>query len=80
MQAWKILISSSNVTPEPRSHDGEEWIYVLSGQMRFVLDDKGLVLGPGDVAAFDTKVPHWFGRTGDAPAEILSISCDQANA
>jgi len=80
MQAWKILISSSNVTPEPWSHDGEEWIYVLSGQMRFVLDDKGLVLGPGDVAAFDTKVPHWFGSTGDAPAEILSIWCDQANA
>jgi hypothetical protein len=25
------------------------------------------------VAAFDTKVPHWFGSTGDEPAEILSI-------
>ena len=25
------------------------------------------------VAAFDTKLPHWFGSTGDEPAEILSI-------
>ncbi len=41
--------------------------------MRFVLEDQDLVLRPGDVAAFDTKVPHWFGSTGDAPAEILSI-------
>ena len=73
MQAWKIVIPTSNATPEPRAHDGHEWIYVLSGHMRFVLGDQDLVLGPGEVAAFDTKVPHWFGSTGDEPAEILSI-------
>jgi len=73
MQAWKIIIPTSNATPEPRAHDGDEWIYVLSGRMRFVLGDQDLTLGPGEVAAFDTRVPHWFGSTGDAPAEILSI-------
>ena len=73
MQAWKIVIPTSKVTPEPRTHDGYEWIYVLSGHMRFVLGDQDWVLGPGEVAAFDTKVPHWFGSTGDEPAEILSI-------
>jgi transcriptional regulator with XRE-family HTH domain len=73
MQAWKIIIPTSKVTPEPRAHDGHEWIYVLSGHMRFVLGDQDTVLGPGDVAAFDTTVPHWFGSTGAEPAEILSI-------
>lgn len=73
MQAWKIVIPTSKVTPEPRAHDGYEWIYVLSGQMRLVLGDKDWVLGPGEVATFDTQVPHWFGSTGDEPAEILSI-------
>ena len=73
MQAWKIIIPTSNVTPEPRTHDGDEWIYVLSGHMRFILGDQDLTLGPGEVAAFDTRVPHWFGSIGDAPAEILSI-------
>ena len=73
MQAWKIIIPTSNVTPEPRTHDGDEWIYVLSGHMRFVLGEQDMVLGPGDVASFDTRVPHWFGSNGDAPAEILSI-------
>jgi transcriptional regulator with XRE-family HTH domain len=73
MQAWKIVIPTSKLTPEPRAHDGYEWIYVLSGHMRFVLGDQDWVLGPGEVASFDTKVPHWFGSTGDAPAEILSI-------
>ena len=73
MQAWKIVIPTSKVTPEPRAHDGYEWIYVLSGHMRFVLGGQDWVLGPGEVASFDTKVPHWFGSTGDEPAEILSI-------
>lgn len=72
-QAWKIVIPTGKVTPEPRSHDGHEWIYVLSGDVRFVLGDEDIVLRTGDVAAFDTGVPHWFGSTGDRPAEILSI-------
>jgi transcriptional regulator with XRE-family HTH domain len=73
MQAWKIILPSSKSTPEPRTHDGYEWIYVLSGRMRFILGDQDWVLGPGQVASFDTTVPHWFGSTGDEPAEILSI-------
>ncbi|MFC7530821.1 helix-turn-helix domain-containing protein [Actinoplanes sp. GCM10030250] len=73
MQAWKIVIPVSKMTPEPRSHDGYEWIYVLSGRMRLVLGDQDWVLAAGEVAEFDTRVPHWFGSTGDEPAEILSI-------
>jgi transcriptional regulator with XRE-family HTH domain len=73
VQAWKIVIPTSKVTPEPRAHDGSEWIYILSGHMRLVLGDQDSVLGPGDVVSFDTQVPHWFGSTGDEPVEILSI-------
>ena len=73
MQAWKIVIPISNATPDIRAHDGEEWICVPSGKMRIILAGKEMVLGPGEVASFDTKVPHWFGSTGHEPAEILSI-------
>jgi transcriptional regulator with XRE-family HTH domain len=73
MQAWKIVIPDSKVDPEPRAHDGHEWIYVLSGHVRLVLGDKDWVLGAGEVAEFDTRQPHWFGSTGDGAAEILSI-------
>jgi transcriptional regulator with XRE-family HTH domain len=73
MQVWKIVIPTSKIDPEPRGHDGHEWIYVLSGHMRLVLGEQDWVLGPGEVAEFDTRVPHWFGSTGDESAEILSI-------
>jgi quercetin dioxygenase-like cupin family protein len=41
--------------------------------MRLVLSGRDVVLGPGEVAEFDTQVPHWFGSTGEQSAEVLSL-------
>jgi transcriptional regulator with XRE-family HTH domain len=73
VQAWKIVIPASQSTPQPRTHDGYEWLYVLAGRMRLVLGEQDLVLGEGEVAEFETQLPHWFGSTGEGPAEVLSI-------
>jgi transcriptional regulator with XRE-family HTH domain len=73
IQAWKIVIPTSQSAPNPRTHDGFEWLYVLSGRMRLVMGDRDVVLGAGEAAEFDTTVPHWFGSTGEGPAEVLSI-------
>jgi len=73
IQAWKIIIPSGQTTPNPRTHDGFEWLYVLSGRMRLVLGEQDIVLGAGDAIDFDTKIPHWFGATGDGSPEVLSI-------
>jgi len=73
VQAWKLVIPASQSRPDPRTHDGFEWLYVLDGRMRLILGDRDLVLGVGEAAEFDTQVPHWFGSTGDGTAEVLSI-------
>lgn len=73
IQAWKIVIPASQTTPNPRSHDRFEWLYVLSGRMRLIIGRQDLVLGVGEAAEFDTQVPHWFGSSGDGPAEVLSV-------
>ena len=73
VQAWKIIVPASNSEPAPKSHEGYEWLFVLSGRMRLILGDHDLVLGAGEAAEFDTRVPHWFGGTGDRSAEILSM-------
>ena len=73
VQAWKIVIPARQSTPQPRAHDGYEWLYVLSGRMRLVLGAQDLVLGVGEAAEFDTQVPHWFGSSGEGSAEVLSI-------
>ena len=59
--------------PEQRTHEGYDWVYVLSGRLRLVLAEHDLVLGPGEVAEFDTRTPHWFGNPGPEPAEVLAL-------
>src|SRR5690349_4233899 len=73
IQAWKILIPKGQSEPRLRTHDGYEWLYVLSGRMRLIQGDRDLVLEAGEAAEFDTRLPHWFGSTGAGPAEVLSI-------
>jgi len=73
VQAWKIIIPATQSKPKPRVHDGYEWLYVLAGRMRLILGDRDLVLGVGEAAEFDTRLPHWFGSTGERSAEILSL-------
>jgi transcriptional regulator with XRE-family HTH domain len=73
VQAWKIIIPKTQSKPSPRVHEGYKRLYVLSGRMRLILGDQDLVLGVGEAAEFDTKLPHWFGSTGDGAAEVLSL-------
>ncbi|WSQ07538.1 XRE family transcriptional regulator [Streptomyces sp. NBC_01231] len=73
LQAFKVLVPQGNEEPEPRTHEGYEWLYVLSGRLRLVLGGHDAVLTAGEVVEFDTRVPHWFGSTGEGPAEFLSL-------
>ncbi|WP_280363300.1 helix-turn-helix domain-containing protein [Nocardia wallacei] len=73
IQAYKITIPADEPVPEPKVHDGHEWLYVLSGRLRLLLGEHDLELGPGEAAEFDTRQPHWFGSAGPGPVEILSI-------
>ncbi|WP_017540898.1 MULTISPECIES: helix-turn-helix domain-containing protein [Nocardiopsis] len=73
IQAYKMIIPADRDTPDPQTHEGYEWFYVMAGRLRLVLADHDLVLGPGEAAEFDTRLPHWFGTTGEGPVEILSL-------
>jgi quercetin dioxygenase-like cupin family protein len=43
------------------------------GRMRLLLGADDRVLTVGQAVEFDTSQPHWFGSTGDGPAEVLSV-------
>ncbi len=75
LQVFRQILPAggSHRDPAPRSHVGYHWLYVLSGRLRVVLGDRDLVLTTGEVAEFDTHLPHWFGNADDRPVEFLSI-------
>jgi len=73
VQAYKAVEPKREEEPEPRTHEGYEWLYVLSGKLRLVLGEHDVVLTAGEAAEFDTRTPHWFGSTGEGPVEFLSL-------
>ena len=58
---------------EQKTHEGYEWLYVLSGRLRLLLGGRDFVLSAGEVVEFDTRVPHAFGNPFPEPAEVLSL-------
>lgn len=75
LQAYKLVMPASRrrTAPEPRSHDGYEWLYVLDGRLRLELGDREIVLTAGEAAEFDTQVPHSLSSDGAAGAELLVL-------
>jgi len=75
IQAYKLVLpgGGERSQPDPQTHEGYEWIYVLNGRLRLVLGDHDVVLAPGEAAEFDTRAPHWFGSADGEPVEVLSL-------
>ncbi len=75
VQAWKLVYPPRwpGVEPEPQVHEGYEWLYVLSGQLRLLLGHSTVELRAGEVAEFDTHVPHAFWNPGSTASEVLSL-------
>lgn len=74
LHAFKIRVSARRRTPpsELPVHDGHDWMYVLSGQMRLLLGERDFSIKPGEAVEFSTWTPHWFGAV-DGPVEAIAI-------
>ena len=68
-----MLLPPTEPEAELRTHEGYEWMYVLSGRVRLRLAELDLVMTAGEAAEFDTLTPHWFGSVGPEPAELLVL-------
>ena len=75
LQAYKMILTANHPERplEQRTHEGYEWLYVLSGRIRLLLGPHDLMLEAGEVVEFDTRTPHWFGNPGPGEAELLSL-------
>ncbi|MBU2967320.1 XRE family transcriptional regulator [Amphritea sp. 2_MG-2023] len=55
-------------------HDGEEFIFVLKGELEFHTEHyKPIKLRMGESCYLDSTSPHAFVSIGDVPAEIISV-------
>lgn len=75
VRSFKQLFPPNSPGGEPslQTHEGYEWLYVLSGRLRLLLGEHDLDLGPGEVVEFDTHTPHWIGNVTDEVTEVLCL-------
>jgi transcriptional regulator with XRE-family HTH domain len=76
LHAFKQVLPVPARVPErldQQVHEGHEWLYVLTGKLRLALGENDFLLGAGEAAEFDTRVPHAIANVGRQPLELLII-------
>ncbi|OKH20251.1 hypothetical protein NIES593_19270 [Hydrococcus rivularis NIES-593] len=71
----RVKVPAERKQEQLYQHDGEEWLYVLSGKVVLALADEEYLLHPGDAAHFDASTPHRLLAKGERDAEILLVAC-----
>ena len=72
-----MLVRVRKGEPEPdllSSHVGDEFVYVVSGTLRFYMEPYSpILLEMGESVHFDASTPHGFTAAGDADACFLAV-------
>jgi transcriptional regulator with XRE-family HTH domain len=79
LQPIRVTVPASRKGNEHYRHEGEEWIYVLSGALTLSLAGKTHDLVPGDAAHFDSRLPHRLIAKGKRDAEVLVVASPVAS-
>lgn len=53
------------------SHDSEEYSSVISGVVKYVFDDREVVVNAGEVLVVPANVPHWVEALEDSVAVLF---------
>ncbi|RLB37323.1 MAG: hypothetical protein DRH20_07985 [Deltaproteobacteria bacterium] len=73
MEPFLVTLEPSATEEERSAHDGQEFIYVLEGEMEVRLEEEVHVLQPGDAIYYDSTVPHLVKCHGDRVTRILAV-------
>jgi transcriptional regulator with XRE-family HTH domain len=74
MEPFLVTLEPALIKNEKLSaHEGEEFIFILEGEMEAILGDHKDVLYPGDCIYYDSSIPHKVQCHRELPAKILAV-------
>jgi len=79
VQPIRVKVSPFRRGNEHYHHEGEEWVYVLRGQLTLSLLGKTYDLDEGDSAHFESRFPHRLIARGGREAEVLVVAAPSWN-
>jgi transcriptional regulator with XRE-family HTH domain len=54
-------------------HTGHEFVYCLSGQVSYMIEEKTYLLQPGDSVVFESHLPHRWQNINDGESKIILV-------
>jgi transcriptional regulator with XRE-family HTH domain len=66
-------------TEEFSTHAGQEFLYVLEGEIKVQVGDRVEFLKPGDAVYYDSDQPHLVRCVGAAVTKVLAVICTGSN-
>jgi transcriptional regulator with XRE-family HTH domain len=73
MEPFLVTLEAAETEEERSTHDGQEFIFVLQGQMEVRLGEEVHILDPGDAIYYDSTVPHLVKTYGKKTTKILAV-------
>ncbi|MGA8763067.1 MAG: cupin domain-containing protein [Candidatus Sulfotelmatobacter sp.] len=74
MEPHLFRVAPKSGSGDPYSHEGEEFLYVLRGQLAITLHDKEYRLKSGDSFYFESATPHRWKNPGHAETWVLWVN------
>ena len=75
-RAYRVRIPAELREPALRTHEGHQWLYVLRGRLRVVVERHDVVVARGEALQFSTWLPHWIGAVDDEVELLVIFSPD----
>jgi len=73
MEPFLVTLEPAETEEERSAHDGQEFIFVLEGNMEVRLGEEIHILEPGDTIYYDSTVPHLVKCHGNKTTKILAV-------
>jgi quercetin dioxygenase-like cupin family protein/DNA-binding XRE family transcriptional regulator len=73
MEPLLITFVPGETDIRPIAHDGQEFVYVLEGQVELLHDGERCTLNPGDSVYLDSNRPHLFRAVGEKPSRAVGV-------
>ncbi|MFH2012054.1 MAG: XRE family transcriptional regulator [Pseudomonadota bacterium] len=73
MESFIVKLESDSPEQELSAHDGEEFIFVIDGEMKVRLGEKVEILSTGDTIYYLSNIPHLVTSNRNGPTYILAV-------
>ena len=72
-EPFEVTVEPNEKEMHLNSHEGEEFNYVLEGRLLLRVNDKDLILNPGDSIYFNSSNQHGMKALDNRPVKFLAI-------